>query len=185
MVPLMDLWLAVLLAAVAVFVVSSVIHMCTGMHKNDHAALPDEEAILDALRTRELKPGLYMFPYCKDMKELGTPEGMARYERGPVGFMQIRPSGPPTMGKALLHWFLYCVLVSVFVAYVAGLALGPGASCSRIVQITGTVALLGYGVGSITESIWKGVSWGVTAKFVIDGLFYAAATAAIFCWLWP
>ena len=32
---------------------------------------------------------------------------------------------------------------------------------------------------------WKGVSWGITFKFVIDGLLYGLATGAVFAWLWP
>ena len=185
MIPLIELWLPVLLAAVAVFIVSSIVHMCTPLHKTDHGALDGEEDILDAIRAKGIQPGSYRFPFVSCMKDMESESAQARYKRGPVGLLTVLPSGLPKMGKSLLHWFLFCILVSIFVAYLARLAMAPGASCSRIAQFTGTAAFLGYGVGAMMDSIWKGVSWGVTAKFLLDGLLYAAATAAVFCWLWP
>ena len=54
-----------------------------------------------------------------------------------------------------------------------------------VFRLTGTAAFLGYALTNVTNSIWKGVSWGVTAKFLFDGLVYALVTAATFGWLWP
>ena len=49
----------------------------------------------------------------------------------------------------------------------------------------GLLALLVYGFSNVNDSIWKGVSWGVTFKFVFDGCLYAAVTGLTFWWLWP
>ena len=49
----------------------------------------------------------------------------------------------------------------------------------------GAAAILGYAFSSVDESIWKGLSWNVTAKFVFDGVLYGLATGAAFAWLWP
>jgi len=46
-------------------------------------------------------------------------------------------------------------------------------------------AFLGYALWSVNDSIWKGVAWSTTLKFVLDGLLYALATGAVFAWLWP
>ena len=43
MTPLTDLWLAILVSSVAVFVVSSVLHMLLPIHKGDMRPLPDED----------------------------------------------------------------------------------------------------------------------------------------------
>ncbi len=48
-VPLVDLWLPILLSAVFVFVVSSVIHMATPMHKGDMRPLPNEDDVMAAV----------------------------------------------------------------------------------------------------------------------------------------
>jgi hypothetical protein len=37
----------------------------------------------------------------------------------------------------------------------------------------------------VNDSIWKGVSWGTTARFVFDGVVYALVTGGTFAWLWP
>jgi hypothetical protein len=37
----------------------------------------------------------------------------------------------------------------------------------------------------VHDSIWKGQRWGISVKFVVDGLVYGPVTAGIFGWLWP
>src|SRR3990172_7493941 len=126
MVPLSDLWLPILLSAVIVFVASSLIHMVLGYHKGDYQKLPNEEKALEAMRSLGLAPGSYHFPYCPSHKEMKTPEHTEKLKKGPLGLLTIMPSGVPNMGKYLVPWFLYCLVVSFFVAYLAGRTLGPG-----------------------------------------------------------
>ena len=82
-------------------------------------------------------------------------------------------------------WFLYTVVIGFMVAYVASRTLAPGAEYLKVFQIVGAVAFLGYAGAEPTASIWKFVSWGTTAKLVLDGLVYALLTAGVFGWLWP
>jgi hypothetical protein len=99
--------------------------------------------------------------------------------------MTVIPSGPPTMGKSLVLWFIYVLVASVFVAYVGGVTLAAGTEYMRVFRVTGSVAILGYAVSALPESIWKGQPWSCTAKFIIDGIVYALVTAGTFAWLWP
>jgi hypothetical protein len=179
------LWLPILLAAVFVFIVSSILHMAIPIHKNDFRKLPDEEAVLAAMRKHGVTPGDYMFPCAASMKEMSSPEMVKKLEQGPVGNMTIIPSGPFNMGRNLLQWFLYCVLIGTFVAYTGMFALPPGSEYGRVFQVTGAAAVLGYAFASIPNSIWKGVSWSTTGRFVVDGVLYALVTAGTFGWLWP
>jgi hypothetical protein len=48
-----------------------------------------------------------------------------KVKRGPVGLLTVLPSGPPVMGKNMVQWFLYCVVISIFAAYLAGRTLAP------------------------------------------------------------
>jgi hypothetical protein len=137
------------------------------------------------LRLHGAAPGLYMFPFPSSMKEMGSPEMLERYRRGPVGFLTVLPSGPPRIGRSLLQWFGFSVLVGLFVAYAAHLALRKDAGPDAVFRLTATVALAGYAFGVVSEGIWKGLRWGTVAKFVVDGVLYALATAAVFVWLWP
>jgi len=177
------LWVPILLSAVLVFVVSSIIHMAVQLHKGDYRGLPDEERAREALRS--VPPGQYMVPHAASMKECGTPEMQQKFRDGPVGVLVMRPAGMPGMGPALGLWFAFCIVIGVFVAYLTGLALAPGASYGQVFRIAATVAFLGHGFTSVNDSIWKGVSWGVTLKFVFDGALYALVTAGTFAWLWP
>lgn len=185
------LWLPILLSAVFVFVVSSIIHMATPMHKSDCKKIPNEDKVLDALRSLGVTPGEYMFPMPASMKDCSSPEMLEKYKRGPVGSLLVRPDNSMGLGKALGQWFVYTLVVGVFVAYVAAhaLGLGPlkagGHDYLDVFRITGAVAVAVYGLSNVCNSIWKGVSWGITAKFFVDGLIYGLVTAGTFGWLWP
>lgn len=54
------LWLPTLLSAVAVFIVSSLIHMLLRWHRNDQSRLPNEDAVAEALMA--LDAGDYRMP---------------------------------------------------------------------------------------------------------------------------
>ena len=185
MVPLAELWLPIVLAAVFVFVASSVIHMATPIHKGDFAKLPGEEKILEAMRAQGIRPGAYMFPSAGSMKEACSPEMVAKRSVGPVGLLNVIPSGPIRMGKHLAQWFLFCLGVGLFVAYGAGHALARGTEYLPVFRLTGTAAFLGYGLTNVANSIWKGMPWTVTGKSLLDGIVYALVTAGTFGWLWP
>ena len=185
MVPLLDLCLPILLSAVFVFVASSVIHMALPYHKKDCLRLPGEEQVMVVLRTQKLAPGQYMFPRADSMKEMCTPEMLAKFNQGPVGNMNILPNGPIAMGKSLTQWFVLSLVISACTAYVAGLGFAAGADAMLVFRLASAAALLGYAVSSATDSIWKGVQWSVCAKFFFDGLVYALVTGGTFAWLWP
>ena len=70
MVPIHILWLPILLSAVAVFILSSIIHMVLGYHANDFKGLPNEKQVLDDLRKHNLPKGDYSFPRPNNMKEV-------------------------------------------------------------------------------------------------------------------
>lgn len=182
---LAELWLPILLAAVLVFVVSSVMHMVIPMHRNDHEKLPNEASVLAAMRAAGVKPGSYMFPCPASMKDMASPEMIAKFNEGPVGFARVYPNGPMAIGKSLVQWFVFSIVVGACVAYLAHAVLPPGESYLQVFRVTGTVAFLAYGFGAITESIWKGQSWATTGRFLIDALLYALVTAGAFGWRWP
>ena len=182
---LIDLWLPILLSAAAVFIVSSFLHMVIPIHKNDYATLPGEANVLEAMRAQGVKPGQYAFPRPSSMKEMGSPEMIAKYNEGPVGFMHVMPSSPPAMGKLLTQWFLFSILISIFAAYIAGLTLSRGSDYMVVFRITSTVAALGYGFAQISESIWKGQKMSTTLKFIFDGIIYGLVTGGVFGWMWP
>jgi hypothetical protein len=91
----------------------------------------------------------------------------------------------PSVGKALVTWFVNCLVIGLFVAYLTGRTQAPGAGYLEVFRIAGTAALLGYGGASASESIWKGLPWKITFKFLVDAVVYSLLTAGVFGWLWP
>src|SRR5438128_12298996 len=126
MVPLTALWLPILLSAIIVFVASSIMHMLLPYLRSDYQRLPDADTLLVALRSAGLKRGLYIFPFCTH-KEMKSPVVIEKYKQGPVGMMTVLPGGPPVMPKFLGMWFVYCLTIGFFVAYLTARTVAPGA----------------------------------------------------------
>jgi len=179
------LWMPIVAAAVIVFAASSIVHMVLGYHKADYKQLPNESARLDALRGDDLTPGYYHFPYCASHKEMGSPEMLAKMQRGPVGMLTVMPNGQMSMGKYLGLWFVYLLVVSFFVAYIAAHTVAAGAHYLVVFRVVGATAFLAYGLGRVVDSVWMGVPWSNTVRNLVDGLIYALLTAGTFGWLWP
>jgi len=184
MVSLSALWLPILLSAVIVFIASSIMHALLTYHRSDCHQLPDEDKLLATLRAAGLKRGFYMFPYCLP-KEMKSPATIEKFKQGPVGTLTVFPSGPPAMPKFLGMWFAYCLIVGFFVAYLTGRTVAPGAPYLGVFRVAGTAGFLAYGLGHLSNGIWKGEPWGMTLKEVFDGLIYGLLTAGTFGWLWP
>src|SRR5579863_1568567 len=166
------LWLPILLSAVIVFIASSIMHMVLPYHKSDYRQLPDEDKILAALRPANLPKGLYVFPYCTH-QNMKSPEIQEKYKQGPVGFLTVFPSGPPAMPKFMGLWFAYCLIVSFFVAYLTAHTVAPGASYRAVFRVAGAAGFMAYGLGTLSNGIWKGQPWSNVIKEAVDGLIYA------------
>ena len=185
MVPLPHLWLPIVLAAVLVFITSSLIHMVVKWHNSDYRQLPDEAAVLAALRKDNPAPGQYMFPYCSDPKDFAKPDVRQRFLDNPKGLIYLKEPGLPGMGSQLGGWFIFNLLVSFCVAYVVSRTMPPSPHYLQVFRVAGTVAFLAYATGTAPASIWMGKPWRVTLKEMVDGLLYALVLAGTFGWLWP
>jgi hypothetical protein len=185
MVTIVSLWLAILLSAVVVWIASAIIWTVLPHHKSDYKGLPDEAAARAALKPQNLAPGQYNIPHVSSQGALKEPEVRQRFEEGPVGFITILPKGIPSMGKSMVLSFVYYLIISVFVAYLAGRVLTPGTAYLSVFRVCGTVAWLAYGWGVIQDAIWFGRPWSGVIKHLIDTLVYALLTAGMFGWLWP
>jgi hypothetical protein len=184
MVPVLSLLVPIVLAAVFVFIASSIIHMATPWHNNDLTKVPDEDGIMNALRAFKLAPGNYAFPKPGTRGEMSSDAFKEKVKAGPVAFLTVRPS-EFNMGGTLFQWFVYSLVVSLFAGYIAGVAFGPGTEYLRIMQVAGTVAFVGYAMAQMHESIWWGRRWSWTLRNMLDGLLYGLLTGGTFGWLWP
>jgi hypothetical protein len=185
MTALSALWLPILVSAVAVFVVSSIIHMTPLWHKTDYPRYPNEDRVLDALRPIGIPPGDYMMPRPASTAEMRSPEFMEKLKQGPAVVMTVMPPWTGSMVGNLSQWFVYCLIVNVIAAYITGAALPPGATFVQVCRFAWTTAFLGYAVALWQMSIWYRRAWSMTLKSTLDGVIYAAVACAVFGWMWP
>jgi hypothetical protein len=113
------------------------------------------------------------------------PKFLEKFAQGPVLVMTVMKGGQVNMGPQLLQWFIYGIVIAVFAAYIAGRALGPGASYLQVFRFAGATTFIAYALGLWQDSIWYQRSWGTTLKNTFDALVYGLLTAGVFGWLWP
>jgi hypothetical protein len=182
-VSVLDLWLPIVLAAVAVFIASFLAWVVLPHHKPDFKRLNDEEGLLADIRSKNPDPGVYMFP-CYTPEDLKDPEKKKRYEAGPNGVLIVWP-GPANMGANMVKTLVFYLVVGICVGYVGGLHLSPGAEFMPVFRFTATVAIMSYCLGLVTNAIWFRKTLRATTMDIVDGLVYGAITGLIFAWLWP
>jgi hypothetical protein len=179
------LWLPILVSAVVVFVASSIIHMVLPWHKGDYPKLANEDQVMNALRPLAIPPGDYMMPRPASSQAMRSPEFQEKLKRGPVVVMTVLPNGVTGMGKNLVQWFVFSVVVSVFAAYVAANAVPFGAPFRAAFKYASVTAFIGYALALWPMSIWYRRAWLLTIKATIDGVVYGLLTGVTFGWLWP
>jgi hypothetical protein len=185
MVSILSLWMPILVSAVVVFFASWVIHMLLPYHRSDLEGLKEEEGVRQALGKHNIPPGDYFVPYGGSPKAMSDPAFIEKMKQGPVVVMTVMKNGPPAMGASLVQWFIYCIVVGVLAAYVAGVALPPGAHYLKVFQLAGCTAFIAYSAAMAQNSIWYSRKWSSTLKSMFDGLVYGLLTAGVFGWLWP
>ena len=90
-----------------------------------------------------------------------------------------------SMGKNMLFWFIYVVIIQVFIAYLTGIARPAGSGFMEVFQVAGATGVLGFAGACAPEAIWMGRQWSNVMKNILDGVIYGLISAATFAWLWP
>lgn len=184
-VSLVELWLPILLAGLFCWIASALIHMVIKHHNADYKKLANEDQVADVLREGKAQPGLYHMPHCADMKEMANEDMQKKFKEGPIAMISVFPNGMPPMGKLLVQQFLFFVVASIFVAYVASISYPVGTDYMVIFRQVFVVGFMAYGLGEIPYSIWYGHPWSNCVRYLIDAVIYGLVTAGTFAWLWP
>jgi hypothetical protein len=90
-----------------------------------------------------------------------------------------------SIASSLALWFVYGIVVALFAAYVAALALPAGAPYMTAFRVTSTVAFAAYVLALWHGWIWYSSGLGATLRSTVDGLVYALLIGGVFGWLWP
>lgn len=177
-VTVVELWMPIVVSAVVVWITSAIVWMALPHHKKDIKTLPDADTIPNL--TRDLKPGVYLWPNCEQNSE----EFKKRFNEGPWGSMTVLP-GKPNMLRNMAGVFLVYVVIGVFVAYVTGLAREPGAEFLEVFRVAGAVALASYCLGWMPNALFFGKPGRFWLTDLADCVVYALITGVVFALLWP
>lgn len=177
---ILPLLVPIVLCAVALFFASFLSWMVLQLHRHDWVKLQGQDRVLEALREVGARPGSYMVPGCDSPAEMQTPEYQAKMKAGPNGVLTLF-SGI-NMGRNLALTFLYFLVVSACLAYLARLGLPDGADFLRVFRFVSTAALLAFLAAVVQHSIWFR---NRIAGHVVESIAYAAITGAIFAAMWP
>jgi hypothetical protein len=150
-------------------------------HRGDYGKLDNEKGFLDAIASA--KSGQYIAPHV-NWGKLSAEEREAMMQR-PMAFTIVRNPARFSFPKTLGLYFVYLLVISTLIGYVAGVTLPTGTPYRDVLRVVWTIGILAYAFGTVSDAIWYGKSWSVVAKFIIDGIIYGLVTGAIFGWLWP
>jgi len=179
-----SLWLPIVATGVLVFFAGALAWMVLPHHKKDWTEMPGEDRVLEAMRASGVKKGQYMFPFVGSGKESQSEAAKAKMRTGPMGIMIVW-EGEPKMGPAMGMTLVYNVVVAALVAYVASMALAPGAGFGDVAKVVGVTALLANCAATIPFAIWFRKSPRSVAADLFDGVLYTAIAVVMFGLLWP
>ena len=181
---IIELWLPILIVAIATFVLSFIVWAMLTHHNKDVGFCPQQDELLGFVSTSGIEPGRYMFPNCSDRKDWKNPEVVETFSKGPWGVIDVWPA-KPNMGKNMLLTVVYFFIVAIIVGYLTRLAVPAGADFMNVFQVSFTAAILAHVLGGAPEGIWFGKRPRFFLTDAIDGLLYSLATALIFAAMWP
>jgi hypothetical protein len=178
-----QLWLPIVLSAIAVWFWSFLSWAVLPVHKGDWKTLPDEDAFRAAVRPLNIPAGVYGFPHCPDHKQRKDPAFLEKWKAGPVGLLyQWNPN--PSMGANMALTFGLYLVISCLMAY-AGYAALPHASHARAFQLLGTIGLLAYSFAFLPNMIWFQGAKRAMVTAIVDGIIQGLGSGAIFSLMWP
>ncbi len=182
---LTTLWLPILVCGLAVFVVSALAWTVMPHHKKEFRSLPNDDAVLGAIRGGNPAPGLYMTPWFGSQEARTSADGKAKLAAGPMAFITVMPGGDRSMGPMMAQSLLVNIVVATFVAYLAFHTLPAGADYLTVFRVTGTATFMACGLGHLPDSVWFGRPWSSYLLGAFDALLYGLIAGGVFGWLWP
>lgn len=183
------LWLPILLSGGCVWIASFLAWMVIGHHKKDRDAIPggQEKEFMETVRRMNIAPGNYAFPDFCQHDHLPRKERMeamkALYDVRPMGLLRVW--GEVNMGVNMLLTFLFYLVTSTVIAYLAWAALPHPSTFAKVFQITGTAGILAYCFASFPGDLWFQLKRRAMLMNVLDGIAFGLITGAIFAWMWP
>jgi hypothetical protein len=176
-----ELWLPIVVSGVVLFFASAAAWMALPHHKGDWVGLPNEDAVMSAVRESKVSTGQYMFPYCASQEAMKSEEMKRKLQAGPLGTLTVWP-GPANMGANMLCTVVYFIIMSFGIGYLATMALMPGDGFWQVFRFVGTAGILIFASAPILNGIWFRRKM---VADILDGVVFGLITGALFAAMWP
>ena len=177
---LIALWLPIIICGVVLFFASFTAWVILPHHFGDKKQLPDEDAVMNLVREQGIAPGNYMFPYANSKVEQGSEEFRAKYEKGPVGLLDVYP--PPNMGMNMIQTVIFFLITSAIIGYITYVACPPGTEFMKVFRIAGTIGILTHASSGVLNGIWFKKR---LLTDIVDGIVFGLILGLVFALLWP
>jgi hypothetical protein len=96
----------------------------------------------------------------------------------------VRGFGTP-MVRSLGMMLCYALAVGIFVAYLTGRTVDPGAAYKEVYRVAATSGFLAYAGGQFLGAVRATRSWVVAGWDFAHGAVFGLLTGGPFGWLWP
>ena len=177
---LTSLMMPIMVSTVALFFASFLSWMVVPIHRKDWVKLGKEDDFLQAVGALGIAAGSYMFPGWNTPEEMKSDEYAKKWDAGPSGIITV--FSQVSMGKNLGLTFLYFLVVSFCLGYLATLALEPGAGFMAVFRFVSTAGLMTFLSAIVQHAIWF---HNRIVGHVIESVAYAGITGAVFAAMWP
>ncbi len=168
-----DLWLPIVVGAVAVHIASTLAWTVLPHHVPEWRPMPDERELVALLKKHATPAGQYVFPHPKGE----NPDPKASCQGNLIVYDK-----PISMGAAIGKTLAFFFLATFVIAYLASLGLSPASTRLDVFRFVFVAGLLTHVAGRFPGAFWFKRK---TLLDSIDGTVYALLTAGVFVWLWP
>ena len=175
-----DLMLPIAATGFANHIMSMLAWMTLPHHKQEWQELPIEDEFFDLVEEKNVPPGQYLFPHAENPDAMKSEEYQKKMNR--VRGTMVLWEQPPNMLAPIRLTLSFFFIVAFVIAYLASLALEPGAEFMKVFQFVTTAGLLAHCAG-----VYPGVFWfkRKVAMDMIVTVAYAIVTGLIFAAFWP
>lgn len=177
---LVELWLPILVGAVALWFLSVLAWVVLPHHFGDFSKLENEDELMSHLKN--LESGNYMFPHAGSNKVQGSKEYQQQYAEGPRGTLNVYEV--PNMAVNMALTICYFLVTSLTIAYITNVACPAGDAATdflKVFRIAGTIGVLTYASSGVLNRIWfKAKMW----TDMLDGAVYGVVLGLVFAALW-
>ena len=150
-----DLWLAMVIGTILLWLLSFVAWAILPHHFGDNKKVEDEDGLRQYLEQANVQPGNYFFPYCGSAKEQSDKGYVEKYTAGPRGTLNVYEM--PNMASNMFRTILYFFVTIFTIAYISYMACPPadaGTTFMHVFRVVGTIGVLTYATSGVLNRIW-------------------------------